>query len=191
MPLPVLSVTQRQYDKKGRHPALKIGSDILAVYQYIKGRAGYTTAEQIVDGLSMHKTAVRGHLLKLFNEGLIVKGEKTVSSEGRPVDQFRVVKANETGVARDKILVRIAVKVNDHGEYSADAVIVGQLATATEDNPRVIHTHDQLIAVPKPTESFATRQVFDKDLRVKTATVSQKSVIIDLDLEAKDITPKG
>lgn len=149
-------VVTEQTEKRGmlRHPLLAHGTLTLMAYNFVKAHPGSGRAEMD------HFLSSGQPLTDLANEGLIRR-----ISKGRPY-KYVAVPENESGRARDKVLVQVTVFVNKFGEYSIAARMIGQKPTATEDFPREVARKEFDIPVPYPDEPFAERVITDINDRV-------------------------
>lgn len=177
-----MTALQNRRRSKGRHPLLKQGSIPHRIYTELKLRPGQTY-QQLAEQILEKPQSVNAQLQRMKAEGLIVvvpaqKGNRIIST-------YRVVDENVTGHARDKVQIRVTVFVNDYGEYSCESIVVGQLATAKEDNPKPVEVHHFYMAVPKPDEPYSTRQIFSEGYGGGSA--SKNMTIIDLEANKPDI----
>lgn len=165
---------ERSEDKgRLRHPLLKHGTVHLSVYNYIKANPGAGRRELA------HLTASGQPMSDLMREGLI-----TPISE-KPY-KYRVVQENETGKARDKVQVNIAVFVNKFGEFSAVSELVGQKPTATEDFPQLVAYREVTIPIPHREDPYAIREIIDINARPE----GHKEVVYTPDYDG-DLTIEG
>jgi hypothetical protein len=145
---------------KGRHPLLKLGTTSNDIYNHLKTKPGATTAE-IANDLAIPYYTAKANVTRLKNQGLVANTGKTKNDpySGRPGKCLIAVPENEGGYARDKVELIVTFYVNDFGEYSAVAKIKGQMPTALEDNPQLIHTIEQSVNLPKRGEFKVRLQV--------------------------------
>jgi len=171
---------QNRRQSKGRHPLLKFGSVAHEMFLEIKRRPGITSRE-LTETLKKNHETCRRLIRKLKHEGLVREtGEFKNGLSGLTVE-------NETGFARDKLAVELTFYVNSFGEYSVRTELKDQLPTATEDNPKPVHKIAYLVAVPRPYESYRTRQIFEASYSSKT-TQTKKGLVIEgeiLDIKVK------
>lgn len=171
------------YDHGGRHELLRTSVTHSALYDYIKDNPDCTRADAC-DFVVCNWRRVTD----LINEGLVYEsGRKSVSDgrmgRGGAAKTLRVAEGTEGGRKRDLVHVEVVVSVNEFGEYSCEAKIIGQQPGATEG--RKIQVLRKMIAVrvPKPSEFKRRIVVTVKDAPV--IDIEPQSVVLDESLPAK------
>lgn len=149
---------------KYRHPLLKFGSQRLLIYRFVYENPGVTFKQ-------IKKLTSSGQpVTDLVNAGLL-----RTEGESKQHFQYYAVPENETGPGRDVLVIENTVYINEFGEYSVTARLVGQVATATEDNPQPIHSKTTKISVPSPKERQGTVNTKDDNTAPKLDNSTQKT----------------
>lgn len=158
-----------------RHRLLKAGSRTLEIYRTIKYNPGVTSSQLRAVYPSSDP------ITKLYNEGLI-RPHAIQNSRDRA---WHVVPENEIGTARVKVDVDVTVYMNERGEYSVSAKLIGQLPYATKGQRVKMITKRFRIAVPKPAEYAREHKKDTVDIEIlakeedTTPTEESKDLIIE------------
>lgn len=148
----------------GRHPLLRTGSLAHRIFNFLKTSEDGCTIQQIASHEREIPQSVNGMLQRMKRHGLVTT--QPINKGNRVVTGYFAVTENESGHARDELAIEVLVMVNDYGEYSAVAQVVGESPLAHEGNPKSWHKHTFTMAVPKPGEPTRTRTILDGGLQV-------------------------
>jgi hypothetical protein len=179
---PLREAQQAPRDHKGNHPMLKVGSVHNMIWQYVKQHPG-ATREQIRYACSIHPNAVNARVNELLNEGLLREpGGRKAGATGRSGKCLEVMPGGEVGRGRDALGIEIKVYVNAYGQYSITAELLGEMPEAHEANPRLIHTKEVVIRIPRPKEvKEAPNHRKGKSSDEETPVEVSAPVVIDVD----------
>lgn len=143
------------------HELLRNSVTHLALYDYIRDHPDCTRQDACAFVICNWR-----RITDLIDEGLVY-----VSGKRGQVGLLRVVDGGSTGRRRDLLKIQIQVFVNEFGEYSCDAKLIGQQPGATEGNRIIAAKKIIPIRVPRPQENYRQRVIIDAD----------ESKILDLD----------
>lgn len=138
---------------KGRHPFLRLDSWGLTVYTFIQLNPDCTWAD-VKETTGAHPQV----LSDLQDHGLV----KRTGRRGRG-RTFQACPANATGKGRDNVAVSLTIFVNQYGEFSMKAALIGEVDVAAEldSKPRKVATKRINIKIPRPEEGYDTREIYD------------------------------
>ncbi len=172
-----MTALQNRKVMRGRHPRLKHGTLSFQIFQHLKIN-GACTLKGLASAVKHSVATVNGSIQRMKKDGLIRNAPEQHGN--RVINKYAAVIENETGTWRDRIELETTIFVNKFGEYSAVSVVVGQLMTAFDDDPKPVHRHKHYIVVPKPSEPYSTRQIFDKDFKGgREPAKNQQGLIIE------------
>jgi hypothetical protein len=173
---------QNRRETLAPHPMLADVHSVTAkVYTNIKINPGITVPA-LAERLRRKYYTIKSAVTRLKDEGLVIEyPHEGRSKSKRPVKRLRVVSEHESNYRRDKLTVDIIVSVNDYGEYSIEAFLDGELPSA-KTGARVFHSKTVKLSVPRPVETFKTRQIFHEEPLNSTSkgkTLTIEGEIID------------
>lgn len=177
-----MTALQNRKIAKGRHPLLKMGSLAQRLFNRLKANQGQTI-QQLATAEKEIAQNVNGMLQRMKAAGLVIV--QPINKGNRVVSGYFAVIENEGGFARDELKIECNVYVNEFGEYSIKARILGESPLSHEGNPKRWHQHTFNMAVPKPTEPVRTRTVLPGGLEVVHAN---KDLVIEgeiIDIKVK------
>jgi biotin operon repressor len=160
---------------RGRHPLLKTGSLTGDVYRHLKMNPDQTIA-QVHSVLKGNRQSINAAIQRLKAEGLVI--QVPMQKGNRVINPYRAVLENETSFARDRVEIVTTIFVNDFGEYSAVSRVTNEAPGArAAPGTHPVHTVTHYAAVPRSTETFKTRQIFDPKFRDSASDFSEGPII--------------
>jgi hypothetical protein len=163
----IKTALQNRKETLAAHPLLDNRLLTGKLYQHIKAHPGVCVPELRASFRRPYYT-LKEAVGKLKREGLVKDISKT-THKGRVVSRLQAISENESAFPRDAIELSIVIYVNDYGEYYAETYLEGELPSARNNNPRPIHNLNLKTRVPRPFESYKTRQIFDASIVPKKA----------------------